>query len=233
MFLNLLKCEQLCDMHDIASQMVIKYVDFVGKTLTGEVKRKSSKHDSCAFLCGDAGTYAVAAVIAANTNRKNDLQKYLNEFKKGFEVCKPINFSAYGSDELLVGRAGYLSGIYWLNRTIESAPPPFSQEQIIELCRSMFDSGRKYSIDHKSTFPLMYQYHGTEYLGAAHGLSSILHMMLESPWFHKLPNQFDHTKEIPAATLTAIKTSIDKLMGMIFINLIIILCMQLVQKIFI
>ncbi|KAL1396665.1 hypothetical protein pipiens_010368 [Culex pipiens pipiens] len=29
----------------------------------------------------------------------------------------------------------------------------------------------------------MYEYHESDYLGAAHGLCSILHMLLESPWF--------------------------------------------------
>lgn len=64
-------------------------------------------------------------------------------------------------------------------------PKPFTAQQIVELCESTIQSGRKHSKATRSPFPLAYQYHSTEYLGAAHGLSSILHMLLESPWFSK------------------------------------------------
>lgn len=43
---------------------------------------------------------------------------------------------------------------------------------------AMVESGQKYAHEHKSPVPLMYQYYKTEYLGAAHGLSGILQMML-------------------------------------------------------
>uniref|UniRef100_A0A914C0U1 LanC-like protein n=1 Tax=Acrobeloides nanus TaxID=290746 RepID=A0A914C0U1_9BILA len=44
-------------------------------------------------------------------------------------------------------------------------------------------SGREYAAKRKYRVPLMYQYHGTEYLGAAHGLAGILQMLMS---FHKL-----------------------------------------------
>lgn len=145
-----------------------------------------SRDDRCAFLCGNAGIYAVSVAISYFNGQQDILRQDLDDFQKGFEACKPINFSKYGSDELLVGRAGFLSGVYWLNQTLK--PVPFAGEPIIELCESIVQSGRQYSRAKRSTFPLMYQYHGTEYLGAAHGLSGILHMLLESPWFSNDPS---------------------------------------------
>ena len=42
----------------------------------------------------------------------------------------------------------------------------------------------------RSDSPLMYAYHGTEYLGAAHGLTSILQMFLTVPgYFDGLPGK--------------------------------------------
>lgn len=149
-----------------------------------------SRDERCAFVCGNAGIYAVSAVISDLNKNKEVLQQDLKDFEKGFEACKPINFSKYGSDELLVGRAGYLSGVYWLNQTLR--PQPFAGDAIVELCESIVQSGRQYSKAKRCSFPLMYQYHSTEYLGAAHGLCGILHMLLESPWYSD-----DPTKAIP------------------------------------
>lgn len=167
-----------------------------------------SRDERCAFLCGNAGIYAVSAVISKLANQT--LQQDLREFETGFEACKPINFSKNGSDEVLVGRAGYLSGVYWLNQNI--TPSPFGNSQILEVCESIVESGRQYSKAKRSPFPLMYQYHGTEYLGAAHGVCAILHMLLESPWFaaRNGDNEFGN---IPKEHLADIKNTVDAFVG--------------------
>lgn len=43
----------------------------------------------------------------------------------------------------------------------------------------MINSGIKNSKKHESPSPLMYEWHRTEYLGAAHGISGILQMLLK------------------------------------------------------
>lgn len=95
-----------------------------------------------------------------------------------------------------------------MNETL--TPKPFAGEAIIEICESIMKSGRQYSKATRSTFPLMYQYHSTEYLGAAHGLSGILHMLLESPWFTKNPS---HSIPIPKDYEADIKNTIDAFVG--------------------
>lgn len=172
-----------------------------------------SRDERCAFICGNAGIYAVSAAISDYNQRANAVQHDLKNFEHGFEACKPINFSKYGSDELLVGRAGFLSGVYWLNQTIQ--PKPFTADAIIELCESIVQSGRQYSKAERSIFPLMYQYHGTEYLGAAHGVCGILHMLLESPWFSQDPSC---AVRIPNDYEADIKNTIDAFLGKLFKN---------------
>lgn len=167
-----------------------------------------SRDERCAFLCGNAGIYAVSAAISDYNNKADGLQEDLKNFEQGFEACKPINFSKYGSDELLVGRAGFLSGVFWLNQTLRSKP--FAGEAIVELCESIVQSGRQYSKSKRSTFPLMYQYHSTEYLGAAHGVSGILHMLLESPWFSQDPS---YAIPIPRDYEADIKNTVDAYLG--------------------
>lgn len=121
-------------------------------------------------------------------------------------ILTSVHFIKYIFSTLSVGRAGYLSGIYWLNKHLK--PEPFNEHQITELCQVMVDSGRQYSAEKGSPFPLMYQYHGTEYLGAAHGLCAILHMMLESPWFKRDGDSFNFSN-ISITKLEDIKKSID------------------------
>lgn len=181
-----------------------------------------SRDERCAFLCGNAGIYAVSAAISDFNQNSKGLQQDLKNFEQGFEACKPVNFSKYGSDELLVGRAGFLSGIYWLNQTLR--PKPFNADSIIELCESIVQSGRQYSKAKRSSFPLMYQYHGTEYLGAAHGLSGILHMLLESPWFSQ---ELSCAVPLPKDYEADIKNTIDAFLGKFTMNLIDIIIMHL------
>lgn len=74
-----------------------------------------------------------------------------------------MNFFRPGSDELFVGRAGYLCGSLLLNRKLGRNVVPAG------VTRSLFDaiieSGRQYSQKHHSKSPLMYSYYRTEYLG--------------------------------------------------------------------
>lgn len=100
---------------------------------------------------------------------------------------------------MLVGRSGYLCGIYWLNDNLSTKP--FKEGQILEICESIVQSGREYSRETSSKLPLMYQYHGSEYLGAAHGVCAILLVLLQSP----IVGQGEKLAEI--------KKSIDEFLG--------------------
>lgn len=202
MFLRLWQSNELIDETNAIQNAHL----YIARAKENAKQHSRSRDERCAFLCGNAGIYAVAAAIAYTANKERELQNDLQQFETGFEACKPINYSKYGSDELLVGRAGYLSGVYWLNKLIQ--PRPFDDERILEICQSIVESGRQYSKSHRSTFPLMYQYHGTEYLGAAHGLCSILHMLLESPWF-----KTGDLSRVPKDILADIKNSIDCFVG--------------------
>ncbi|MEQ2276930.1 LanC-like protein 3 [Xenotaenia resolanae] len=53
-----------------------------------------------------------------------------------------------------------------------------SKDQIKSVCQAIIESGKQYARRKRKPFPLMYSYYGTEYLGAAHGLSSVLQMLL-------------------------------------------------------
>ncbi|CAL1300919.1 unnamed protein product [Larinioides sclopetarius] len=141
-------------------------------------KNKSSR---AAFLLGGCGAYAVAAALNKTLGKDKESRIFLDKYVSLADGCLGLDYLGCGSDELLVGRAGYLSGILFLQKVFESEILP--EEKVIKLCDAIVQSGVKYSKKHRSPCPLMYAYYGTEYLGAAHGLSGILQMLLCFPSF--------------------------------------------------
>lgn len=126
-------------------------------------KNSCSRKTLSQFICGDAGVNAVNAAIYNQTDNEKMSEMYLQNFRNGAALCKPIDFFKPGGDELFVGRAGYLYGVLWLEKVFGRKIIP--DQDIIELCSTIVESGRKYSQKNKSLFPLMYSYYNTEYLG--------------------------------------------------------------------
>ncbi|XP_046903665.1 lanC-like protein 3 [Hypomesus transpacificus] len=130
---------------------------------------------SAAFLLGGAGIYAVAAMVYKALGL-SDFVKPLTKFCNLWKVCAPISFIECGSDELFVGRAGYLCAAVVLKQKL--AIEILSMDQVKAICQAIIESGKQYARKRRKPFPLMFTYYGTEYLGAAHGLSSVLQMLL-------------------------------------------------------
>ncbi|XP_008186949.1 lanC-like protein 3 homolog isoform X2 [Acyrthosiphon pisum] len=140
-----------------------------------------SEKYSSQFICGNAGINAVNAAVYHQIGDEKTAEMYLERFKNGLAICKPINFFKPGGDELFVGRAGYLYGLLWLEKVFNRKI--IADLDIIQLCLTIVESGRNYSKKNRSIFPLMYSYYNTEYLGAAHGLSTILQALISFPCF--------------------------------------------------
>jgi len=117
----------------------------------------------CQFVCGDAGVNAVKAAIYHQVGNDKMTEMYLQNFKKGLSVCKPIDFFKHGGDELFVGRTGYLYGVLWLEKIL--GRKIIDDQDVNEICLTIIESGRRYSKRNRSIFPLMYSYYNTEYLG--------------------------------------------------------------------
>lgn len=135
------------------------------------------------FICGDAGVNAVNAAIFHQIGDEKTAEVYLKYFENGVTTCKPIGSLEPGEDELFVGRAGYLYGVIWLEKVFGRKIVP--DQDVIDICLTIVESGRQYSKTNKSLFPLMYSYHSKEYLGAAHGLCTILQALISFPCFIK------------------------------------------------
>ncbi|KAM3960339.1 lanC-like protein 3 homolog [Aphomia sociella] len=154
---------------------------------------ETSTGDKTSFLLGDAGTYAVATVL--NKELGNDqFAETLGAYKSLYSLYLNPKFLKCGGEEFFVGRAGYLAGALWLSRELKTQL--FTNEELYKICDIMVMSGRDYSKKHKSPCPLMYHYYNTEYLGAAHGISFILQILMTVPGY--LDYNKDAAKDIRA-----------------------------------
>ncbi|XP_058119525.1 lanC-like protein 3 homolog [Anopheles ziemanni] len=188
-------------------EYALKYISHA-KELASALPKASSSKSRVAFLCGNAGIAAVSAVISYDMGKEQILQKDIDEFLKGYPACAKPDASI--ADEVLVGRAGYLHGVYWLNQCIE--PKPIQRNVIEDICEALLKRGRTYAKAIKHTSPLMYEYHGKEYLGAAHGVSAILHALLDSPWFCE--NETGHYN-ISTSRQADIKNTLDSILSLL------------------
>ncbi|CAN1159859.1 LanC-like protein GCR2 [Linum perenne] len=119
------------------------------------------------FICGRAGVCALGAVTAKHAGSERLLDYYITQFNK-------IRLPSDIPNELLYGRAGYLWACSFLNHhigreTVSGSRMRAVVDEIIKIGRRMAQNG----------CPLMYEWHGKKYWGAAHGLAGIMHVLMD------------------------------------------------------
>ncbi|XP_059444573.1 lanC-like protein GCR2 isoform X1 [Corylus avellana] len=119
------------------------------------------------FICGRAGICALGAVIANHSGDERLLERYLTKFK---EITLPSDLP----NELFNGRAGFLWACLFLNKHI--GKDTISVTRTRPVVDDIIKAGRRLSS--KGKCPLMYEWHGKRYWGAAHGLAGILHVLM-------------------------------------------------------
>lgn len=79
------------------------------------------------------------------------------------KYCVPVNFYKPGSDELFVGRAGFLAACAILNKRLGRTI--VSSDIVLPLCNTIIDCGRRTSKRLGSECPLLFSYYDSFYLG--------------------------------------------------------------------
>ncbi|MFS7940516.1 putative lanthionine synthetase C, six-hairpin glycosidase-like superfamily [Helianthus anomalus] len=126
----------------------------------------SSGSSRVTFLCGLAGVYALGAVVAKQANDDNLCDYYLTRFRE-IKIPKDL------PNELLYGRAGYLWACLFLNKNL--GQNTISSTHMRTITDEIMRSGRRLRT---KECPLMYEWHGKRYWGAAHGLVGIMHVLM-------------------------------------------------------
>ncbi|KAK4486823.1 hypothetical protein RD792_006587 [Penstemon davidsonii] len=119
------------------------------------------------FICGQAGVYALGAVVAKHNGDEQLCHQYVTQFKE-------IKLSKDLPDELLYGRAGFLWACSFLNKNL--GEDTVSSNRMRNVVDEIIKSGRQLG---KGRCPLMYEWHGKKYWGAAHGLAGIMHVLMD------------------------------------------------------
>ncbi|KAL4566869.1 hypothetical protein LXL04_030995 [Taraxacum kok-saghyz] len=121
------------------------------------------------FICGQAGVSALGAVVAKQSNDDHLFNHYLTRFR---EIKLPNDLP----NELLYGRAGYLWACLFINKNV--GENVISSTHMREITDEIIKAGRNMSRG-KSECPLMYEWYGKRYWGAAHGLAGIMNVLMD------------------------------------------------------
>ncbi|WJX43752.1 LanC-like protein gcl2 [Trifolium repens] len=120
------------------------------------------------FICGRAGVCALGAVVAKHAGDDESLRYYLTQFLK-------INLPKDLPDELLYGRVGFLWACLFLNKHLGQGTVPSDHTSTI--VNEIIKNGR--ALGRKGKCPLVFEWYGEKYWGAAHGLAGIMHVLLD------------------------------------------------------
>ncbi|XP_025098075.1 LOW QUALITY PROTEIN: lanC-like protein 3 [Pomacea canaliculata] len=145
------------------------------------------------LMLGAAGTYMVGALISNALDDTKTCQKCVDAYLALGKVCIKPHFlkqvpTSCSLDELATCVASLTCSAGWANRSSTTA----AENHVSHDCG---DWARVFK-NPQSSSPLMYAYYGTEYLGASHGLTSILLMLLSFPEYLRAePSAEQHIQE--------------------------------------
>uniref|UniRef100_A0A915PFW6 Uncharacterized protein n=1 Tax=Setaria digitata TaxID=48799 RepID=A0A915PFW6_9BILA len=135
-------------------------------------RRKESSRETY-YLLGSLSIYVICILYEKESEQSKQLADRIVEI--GYLVAR-TDVHGTGDDELLAGRVGFLAAVCTLREHLGHKLIP--DDCIGVVVNKIIASGRSYAASGRFEVPLMYQYHGRHYLGAAHGLMGILQMLL-------------------------------------------------------
>jgi hypothetical protein len=149
------------------------------RTLTDACIRSSQagerrhRRPAPSFLMGPPGLHALAAAMAHAAGDAGAVAEHAALLRAFAAHLGP---SAELPCELLYGRAGYLYACLFADAHCGAGTVPASITAPV--IADVLAIGRAGAAAVKSTCPLMFEWHGTPYTGAAHGLAGICHVLL-------------------------------------------------------
>uniref|UniRef100_A0A5S6Q3Z1 Uncharacterized protein n=1 Tax=Trichuris muris TaxID=70415 RepID=A0A5S6Q3Z1_TRIMR len=134
---------------------------------------RHSSGNKVSFLCGNTGSMAIAAAIFMKTGQIDKATKYIDEILALSDgICKSSSIP----DELLFGRSGYLYSLMFILK--ECGAHFVSDDAMEQVVEAIINSGQHLAKNVRSRCPLMYAWHDSYYLGAAHGLAGIFFILM-------------------------------------------------------
>lgn len=124
------------------------------------------------YLAGDPGPLAFNSILQHEHGKSPDAE--IKKLKDLLPIVTAANPDT--PDEFLYGRVGYLYSLLLVNRHV--SPNAIDSSILRQVVSVILASGQERSKSLRSKVPLVYEWHGKNYYGAAHGVSGILYMLL-------------------------------------------------------
>ncbi|GAM23125.1 hypothetical protein SAMD00019534_063000 [Acytostelium subglobosum LB1] len=158
-------------------QMLTKARELYNKALESDGFSKASYED-ISMLIGRHGVFTVGAIIMFYEGNTEECTTMLNKLLGQFGPISQL--AAWYPHELLYGKSGYLQCLLYCKRYIPKEHTRMLNGRIVELVNVIIKHGKNFSEEKESASPLMYEWHESQYLGGAHGLSGILYQLMEA-----------------------------------------------------
>eukprot|EP01127_Copromyxa_protea_P022823 TRINITY_DN8381_c0_g1_i1.p1 TRINITY_DN8381_c0_g1~~TRINITY_DN8381_c0_g1_i1.p1 ORF type:complete len:414 (-),score=46.44 TRINITY_DN8381_c0_g1_i1:60-1301(-) len=161
-FQRLSRAKTLVSLNNRYSEAVSDYFKY---SLDVASKSKSPDKKRITFHCGDMGIFVNYAI-----SHPEESSSYISKVLEKYPIAMDPSFE---SNELLYGRVGYLASLIILWK--QFGDDKISSKLITDLITLVIAEGRKMGT---SSCPLIYEWHGRKYWGAAHGTTGILVILL-------------------------------------------------------
>ena len=100
---------------NLRDEMLVRAKNYADVALSYAMGKRS-RDPPAAFLLGGGGVFVVSSLIYNAVGQKDTTNELNKKYRALAAVCQPIDYLGCGSDEFLVGRAGYLAGAIELKR---------------------------------------------------------------------------------------------------------------------
>lgn len=151
-----------------------------------QYKQKHSSHlQPPSFYLGAGGPFALLSTVLLRSQAVGAVATSLAAVEQLLAI-QPQSTDSDTPDEILYGRAGYLHCLLLCYTALKAINAdhhllPDLRSAIDATFDSIIARGRAYK-QKASNCPLMWEWHGSKYLGAAHGVCGILYMLLQCTW---------------------------------------------------
>ena len=132
----------------------------------------------CTLLeCPTTSALSMKCATLAAMERSSDASAVANDILRLGQSCRsPVESLDESECEILYGRAGYLTSILFVRKYLGDAT--FGQPVVMNVIRSIIETGISTARAYQTNLPLLWEWHGSLYLGAAHGVVGILFTLL-------------------------------------------------------
>ena len=128
----------------------------------------------CTLLeCPTTSSLCLKLALLVKVDQIEEARSIGNEILRLGQGCRsPVECLDEKECEILYGRAGYLTAILFARKHLKDAA--FGRAVVVNTVRTIIENGVATARKYQTNLPLLWEWHGSLYLGAAHGVVGIL-----------------------------------------------------------